>query len=60
LQRLGADALLTIENGSSERTIDPAFARFIHQGVGEHDPARLRDDALAYLARTNLKSTGSR
>ena len=28
--------------------------------LGEHDPARLRDDALAYLARTNLKSTGSR
>jgi hypothetical protein len=24
LQRLGADALSTIENGSSERTIDPA------------------------------------
>jgi len=28
--------------------------------LGEHDPARLRDDALAYFARTNLKSTGSR
>ena len=26
--------------------------------LGERDPARLREDALAYLARTNLKSTG--
>jgi hypothetical protein len=25
--------------------------------LGERDPARLRDDALLYLARTNLKST---
>jgi hypothetical protein len=33
LQRLGANALSTIENASSERTIDPAFARFIQQGV---------------------------
>jgi hypothetical protein len=26
--------------------------------LGERDPARLRDDALLYLKRTNLKSTG--
>jgi hypothetical protein len=26
--------------------------------LGERDPARLRDDALLYLARTNLTSTG--
>jgi hypothetical protein len=26
--------------------------------LGERDPARLRDDALPYVARTNLKSTG--
>jgi hypothetical protein len=26
--------------------------------LGERDPNRLRDDALLYLARTNLKSTG--
>ena len=26
--------------------------------VGERDPNRLRDDALLYLARTNLKNTG--
>ena len=26
--------------------------------LGEGDPNRLRDDALLYLARTNLKSTG--
>ena len=26
--------------------------------LGERDPSRLRDDALAYLARTNLMSTG--
>jgi len=25
--------------------------------LGERDPNRLRDDALLYLARTNLKST---
>ena len=26
--------------------------------LGERDPNRLRNDALSYLARTNLKSTG--
>jgi len=26
--------------------------------LGERDPSRLRDDALTYLARTNLMSTG--
>jgi hypothetical protein len=26
--------------------------------LGERDPNRLREDALQYLARTNLKSTG--
>ena len=26
--------------------------------LGERDPNRLREDALRYLARTNLKSTG--
>jgi hypothetical protein len=26
--------------------------------LGERDPNRLRDDALLFLARTNLKSTG--
>jgi hypothetical protein len=26
--------------------------------LGERDPNRLREDALVYLARTNLKSTG--
>ena len=26
--------------------------------LGERDPERLRTDALVYLARTNLKSTG--
>jgi hypothetical protein len=26
--------------------------------LGERDPNRLRDDALSYLARSNLKSTG--
>jgi hypothetical protein len=26
--------------------------------LGERDPTRLRDDALAYFARTNLRSTG--
>ena len=26
--------------------------------LGERDPARLRADALAYLARTNLRSAG--
>ena len=26
--------------------------------LGERDPNRLRDDALLYLARTNLKCTG--
>jgi hypothetical protein len=26
--------------------------------LGERDPARLRDDALLFLARTSLKSTG--
>jgi hypothetical protein len=26
--------------------------------LGERDPNRLREDALLYLARTNLKSTG--
>ena len=26
--------------------------------LGERDPNRLRDDALLYLARTNMKSTG--
>jgi hypothetical protein len=26
--------------------------------LGERDPNRLRDDALPYLARTNMKSTG--
>jgi hypothetical protein len=26
--------------------------------LGERDPARLRDDALSYLARSKLKGTG--
>jgi hypothetical protein len=35
-----------------------SLAHHRDRAVGERDPNRLREDALLYLARTNLKSTG--
>jgi hypothetical protein len=35
-----------------------AVRRFEIAQLGERHPNRLREDALLYLARTNLKSTG--
>jgi hypothetical protein len=45
--------------GHAEATRELLALRIIEIAqLGERDPRRLRDDALAYLARTNLKSTG--
>jgi hypothetical protein len=46
-------------NGHAEATRDLLALRIIATAqLGERDVGRLRDDALEYLARTNLKSTG--
>jgi hypothetical protein len=45
--------------GQAEATRELLALRIIEIAqLGERDPNRLRDDALAYLARTNLKGTG--
>jgi hypothetical protein len=45
--------------GDAEATRELLALRIIEIAqLGERDPNRLRDDALAYLARANLKSTG--
>jgi hypothetical protein len=46
-------------DGHAEATRELLALRIIDIAqLGERDPNRLRDDALAYLARTNHKSTG--
>jgi hypothetical protein len=46
--------------GHAEATRELLALRIIDIAqLGERDPNRLRDDALAYLARTNLKSSGT-
>jgi hypothetical protein len=45
--------------GHAEATRELLALRIIEIAqLGERDPSRLRNDALAYLARTNLKSSG--
>jgi hypothetical protein len=45
-------------NGHAEATREFLALRIIDIAqLGERDPNRLREDALAYLVRTNLKST---
>ena len=44
--------------GQASATREQLALRIIEVAqVGERDPNRLRNDALLYLARTNLKST---
>lgn len=46
-------------NGHAEATRELLALRIIEMAqLGERDVGRLRDDAIEYLARTNLKSTG--
>jgi hypothetical protein len=46
-------------NGQVDAVRELLALRIIDMALlGEQDPHRLRDDALLYLARTNLKSTG--
>jgi hypothetical protein len=46
-------------SGHAEATRELLALRIIEIAqLGERDSNRLRDDALAYLARTNLKRTG--
>jgi hypothetical protein len=48
-----------VEDGHAEATRELLALRIIEIAqLGERDPARLRDNALAHLARTSLKSTG--
>jgi hypothetical protein len=48
-----------VGDGHAEATRELLALRIIEIAqLGERDPSRLRDDALAYLARTNLMSTG--
>ena len=46
-------------NGHAEATRELLALRIIDMArLGERNASRLRDDALEYLARTNLKGTG--
>ena len=54
------DSGATVAPGAhSEATLELLALRIIEIAqLGERDPNRLRDDALLYLTRMNLKSTG--
>jgi hypothetical protein len=54
------DSGVSVPSGAhSEATRERLALRIIEIAqLGERDPKRLRDEALAFLARTNRKSTG--
>ena len=58
-KRVQEDGGSLVGDGHDEATRELLALRIIEVAqLGERDPSRLRDDALAYLARTNLMSTG--
>jgi hypothetical protein len=58
-KRVQEDGGSLVGDGHAEATRELLALRIIEIAqLGERDPSRLRDDALAYLARTNLMSTG--
>ena len=58
-KRVQEDGGNPVGDGHAEATRELLALRIIEIAqLGERDPSRLRDDALAYLARTNLMSTG--
>src|SRR6516165_12182471 len=58
-KRVQEDGGSFIGDGHAKATRELLALRIIEVAqLGERDPSRLRDDALAYLARTNLMSTG--
>ena len=58
-KRVQEDSGSLVGDGHAEATRELLALRIIEVAqLGERDPSRLRDDALAYLARTNLMSTG--
>ena len=58
-KRIQEDSGSLVGDGHAEATRELLALRIIEIAqLGERDPSRLRDDALAYLARTNLMSTG--
>jgi len=58
-KRILEDGDSLVGDGHAEATRELLALRIIEIAqLGERDPSRLRDDALAYLARTNLMSTG--
>jgi len=58
-KRVQEDNGSLVGDGHAEATRELLALRIIEIAqLGERDPSRLRDDALTYLARTNLMSTG--
>ena len=58
-KRILEDGDSLVGDGHAEATRELLALRIIEIAqLGERDPSRLRDDALTYLARTNLMSTG--
>ena len=58
-KRMLEDGDSLVGDGHAEATRELLALRITEIAqLGERDPSRLRDDALAYLARTNLMSTG--
>ena len=58
-KRVQEDGGNPVGDGHAEATRELLALRIIEIAqLGERDPSRLRDDALTYLARTNLMSTG--
>ena len=58
-KRVQEDGGSPVGDGHAEATRELLALRIIEIAqLGERDSSRLRDDALAYLARTNLMSTG--
>jgi hypothetical protein len=58
-KRVQEDSGSLVGDGHAETTRELLALRITEIAqFGERDPSRLRDDALVYLARTNLMSTG--
>ena len=58
-KRVQEDGGSLVGDGHAEVTRELLALRIIEIAqLGERDPRRLRDDALAFLAQTNLMSTG--
>jgi hypothetical protein len=56
---LHSEPALSLEAAHAEAVRELLALQIIEMAqLGERDPNRLRNDALLYLARTNLKSTG--